>query len=187
MACITDRKNCGGGFLQRLQDIAASDVRYIILREKDLSEDEYVQLAQKAMKAAGGKLILHGHPDAAVKLGCRALHLPLQQLRELTPEQKGFFSVLGASCHSAEEAQEAERSGCTYITAGHVFATACKEGVPPRGLDFLREVCAAAGIPVYALGGIHTAEQVRQALAAGAAGACMMSGFMTGAYPWLRP
>ncbi len=172
--------------MQRLRDIAASDVRYIILREKDLTEEEYLKLAQKALAAAGEKLVLHGHPAAARELGCPRLHLPLPLLRQLVPEQRQKFAVLGASCHSAGEALEAQRLGCTYITAGHIFATACKEGAAPRGLGFLREVCAAAGVPVYAIGGIHTAAQVRQTLAAGAAGACMMSGFMQGSYPWLR-
>ena len=72
---------------------------------------------------------------------------------------------------------EAEKLGCTYITAGHVFATDCKKGLPPRGLSFLKEVCYSVTIPVYAIGGIdeNNMEAVRQA---GAAGGCMMSGFM---------
>ena len=40
------------------------------------------------------------------------------------------------------------------MTAGHIYATDCKQGLPPRGLDFLEEVCRAVDIPVWAIGGI---------------------------------
>lgn len=43
------------------------------------------------------------------------------------------------------------------MTAGHIFATDCKKGLPPRGLDFLKNVCDAVLIPVYAIGGINIA------------------------------
>ena len=41
------------------------------------------------------------------------------------------------------------------MTAGHVYVTDCKKGLPPRGLEFLKEVCTKVTIPVYAIGGIH--------------------------------
>ena len=41
---------------------------------------------------------------------------------------------------------EAERLGATYVTAGHIFTTDCKKGLPPRGLDFLKNVCDAVTI-----------------------------------------
>lgn len=67
--------------------------------------------------------------------------------------------------------------GCTYITAGHIFETDCKRGLPGRGLEFLREVCRAVTIPVYAIGGIEP-KRMAEIFAAGAAGACVMSGPM---------
>ena len=42
---------------------------------------------------------------------------------------------------------------------------------------FLENVCKEVDIPVYAIGGI-TAEKMPQILGTGAAGGCMMSGFM---------
>ena len=98
-------------------------------------------------------------------------------LRELSQEQKAHFEVLGASCHSVEDALEAQSLGCTYITAGHVFETDCKKGLPGRGLDFLRNVCAAVDIPVYGIGGID-ADNIVLVREAGASGACLMSSLM---------
>ena len=87
------------------------------------------------------------------------------------------FDTIGVSVHSADEAAEAERLGASYVTAGHIFATDCKKGVPPRGLEFLRGVCEKVKIPVYAIGGIN-AENAKSAVGAGADGVCIMSALM---------
>ena len=92
-------------------------------------------------------------------------------------KKKETFKQIGASCHSVEEAQEAERLGCTYITAGHVFVTDCKKGLAPRGLEFLQDVCRSVSIPVYAIGGIN-GENIDAVRKTGASGACVMSGLM---------
>ena len=73
----------------------------------------------------------------------------------------------------------ARQSGCSYLIAGHIYATTCKPGLSPRGLAFLREVTAAAELPVYAIGGI-TPARLKEVLAAGAAGGCAMSSLMQG-------
>ena len=63
--------------------------------------------------------------------------------------------------------------------AGHIYESQCKPGVPPRGLEFLREICGMSRIPVYAIGGIRRdAGQIREILDCGAAGACILSDMM---------
>ena len=178
--CVTSRALCREDFFVRMERIAASRPRGIILREKELSEEAYGELAGRVLeicKGHGTACVLHGFPGAAMALGCRALHLPLPALRKLSEPERRSFSVLGASCHSVCEAREAERLGCTYVTAGHVFDTDCKRGLPGRGLVFLREVCECVSIPVYAIGGISP-ERMEEVRRAGAAGACVMSGAM---------
>ena len=206
--CVTNRKLCREPFLTRVERLAAAGPDAVILREKDLDLGEYQKLAaavQEICRRCGVTCILHNFAAAAAALDCGALHLPLSRLRELAaPDRAGSreaadrlagglqqaaaedaparFNMLGASCHSAEEAAEAERLGASYITAGHVFDTACKAGAPGRGTDFLRKVCESVDVPVYAIGGISAAN-VAQAAEAGAAGACIMSASMTCADP----
>ena len=179
--CVTNRKLCSEDFLERMEKVTAMHPKAVILREKDLSEEEYTDLAEKVMEICNRNnvpCILHTFINAAVKLGADSIHLPLTLLREMSAEDKAKFRIIGSSCHSAEDAIEAEKLGATYITAGHVFATDCKKGLPPRGLDFLKAVCESVDIPVYAIGGISR-EKMPQVLGTGAAGGCIMSGFMT--------
>ena len=180
LICITNRKLCSNNFLDQIEMIASAHPKAIVLREKDLSEKEYEQLARQVMQICqkhGTQCILHSFSNVAIALGAVAVHMPLPLLQKMTPQEKAHFQIIGASCHSLEEAKEAQDLGCTYITAGHIFLTDCKKGLPGRGLSFLEEICKAVRIPVYAIGGISSQnmESVRKT---GAAGACIMSGFM---------
>lgn len=178
--CVTNRGITSENFLTRVDKIAMARPAGIILREKDLSEAKYEKLAENVLAVCRKyevRCILHSFVNVAIELKCDAIHLPLLRLLEMTEAQKEKFSVIGASCHSVEDAVIAEKCGCTYITAGHIFDTDCKKGLPGRGIDFLREVCEKVEIPVYAIGGISP-ENVENVRAAGAAGVCVMSGAM---------
>lgn len=178
--CVTSRSLCRGDFLDQLSKIAKAGPKYVILREKDLSEEKYGELAKKAAAVfhdTDTRLILHYYYKTAIELGWKAIHLPLHILREMSSEEKAQFELVGASCHSVSDAEEAQTLGADYITAGHVFVTDCKKGLPPRGIDFLRDVCSSVKISVYAIGGISP-DNIDLVRKAGAAGACVMSGFM---------
>ena len=75
------------------------------------------------------------------------------------------------------EALNAQKAGASYIMAGHIYKTACKEGLEPRGIKFLKKICATVNIPVYAIGGINI-NNARECIEAGASGVCLMSGYM---------
>lgn len=181
LLCLTDRTLCREPFLDRVAAIAAARPAALILREKDLPEDQYQALAAQVMslcRQAGVPCILHTFVGAARALGARAIHLPLPVLRTLSAGERAAFPALGASCHSVEEAWEAVDLGATYLTAGHVFATTCKAGLPGRGVEFLAQVCAAVPCPVYAIGGVGP-ENLPALAQAGAKGGCVRSPLMT--------
>lgn len=180
LLCVTNRQLCQDDFLRRIEEIAKQHPAGIILREKDLTEGEYRLLAEEVHKICtrqGTMLIFHSFIDVAREQQAKAIHLPPPLLRKMTEAEKDSFSVIGASCHSADEAMEAEALGCTYLTVGHIFATDCKKGLPGRGLDFLTQVVNSVSLPVYAIGGIGI-ENIGEIKATGAAGACLMSGLM---------
>ncbi|RHF51578.1 thiamine phosphate synthase [Mitsuokella multacida] len=190
LICVTNRhlfddiENAGGqpSFLARLEQIAAAHPAGIVLREKDMEEVAYEALAREVQAICRRHqvpFIAHTYARVAVHLGADGLHLPLPLLRRLRESGEALPAHLGTSCHSLADVREAKRLGCSYLIAGHIYATSCKPGLPPRGLAFLREVTAATELPVYAIGGI-TPARLREVLAAGAAGGCAMSSLMRG-------
>ena len=178
--CVTNRALCCEDFLSRLETIASCQPAGIILREKDLSPAEYKALAAGLMKICtkhNVSCILHSFTAVAAELQAQSIHLPLHILRSMSADEKRRFKTIGASCHSLQEALEAQELGCSYIIAGHIFETDCKKGLAGRGTDFLQEVCSAVTIPVYAIGGIHE-DNIASVRRAGAKGVCLMSSLM---------
>ena len=178
--CVTNRALAAHPFEEQIARVLETGPDMLILREKDLSETDYEKLAASVKtlcERSETQLILHSYPSVARKLGVSAIHMPLAGFTAMSEAEKAEFIVRGASVHSVEDALRAERAGATYVTAGHIYATDCKKGLPGRGLDFLKEVCVAVRIPVYAIGGIDETN-ADACIAAGAVGVCMMSGYM---------
>lgn len=179
---VTNRKLCACPFLEQIENLCRRNPRAILLREKDLSAQEYAMLGREVKEICRRyqvPCIYHTFVEEAKKEGIDNVHLPMWKLREKDSWREEGFLMVGASIHSVEEAEEAQRRGADYIIAGHIYATQCKKGLPPRGTEFLREVCKAVSIPVYAIGGIHMEEEnIQEVLSCGAKGVCIMSELM---------
>lgn len=176
---VTNRKLCHIDFLEQIETLAKSEVDSIILREKDLSEEEYYLLAKNVLRICekyNKECILHNFVGVTKRLGQSKIHLSLPMLEKHHNEVKNFEKV-GVSIHSLEEVERAVALGATYITAGHIFQTDCKKDLEPRGLSFLENICRAVNIPVYAIGGISK-YNINLVKEAGAKGACLMSSLM---------
>jgi len=175
--CVTNRKLVDNeDFYSRIQKISCGEPEKIILREKDLSENEYEKMARKCYDICGQKnvdLSVNKFLTVAKNIGIGSVHLSISDFIEWRDELN-HFDCVGVSVHSVEEAFKAQTFGANYIIAGHIFATDCKKGVPPRGLDFLQKVCQSVDIPVYAIGGINlrNAWLVKDT---GVCGVCVMS------------
>ena len=184
---VTNRKLSQRPFLEQIKRVCQLRPEAIILREKDLSETEYAKLAEEVYNITTSydvRLIIHTYINVARELGINTVHMSLHNMREYRKEfidnvNKTNNIKTGCSIHSVEEAVEARNMGASYITAGHVYATDCKKGLTPRGLDFLKNVCDSVDILVYAIGGINIDDGRRKEVKKyGAAGSCIMSGMM---------
>ena len=181
---ITNRALVQGDFLEQMQKVIQLHPRAVILREKDLSDEEYETLAEKVLGLCNEEKVpcfLHSRISVAHRLGCKRIHLSIPALEAMSEENhsqlKKEFQEISVSCHSMEDVNIAVKNGATQIILGTIFETECKKGLKGKGLDFVREICRACPVPVYAIGGINM-ERLPQVMEAGAAGGCMMSGFM---------
>lgn len=174
--CVTDRKLCREDFLTRIEKIASAKPDRIMFRDKDCKDDDYVKTAFKILKISDKYSV----PCSMYRKFDRFsnIHMTMPMLQHFPLSELNRLNFVGTSVHSVDEAVEAEKMGVDYVIAGHIFETDCKKGLAPRGLDFLKQVCNAVKIPVYAIGGIN-ADNINSVAQSGADGACIMSGFMT--------
>lgn len=157
----------------------AAGVDWVQIREKTLPARELLALARGAVTAASetqAKILVNDRLDVAVAAGAAGVHLASESMpvAEVVKWRDERFTVrsaflVGASCHSLEQAQRAERDDADYVIFGPVFATPLKARYgAPQGVARLEEVCALR-IPVLAIGGT-TVENAGDCIRAGAAG-----------------
>ena len=181
---ITNRHLVQGDFLKQLEKVTKLHPHALILREKDLTDDAYESLAKKVFdlcKREDITFFLHTKIEIARKIGCQNIHLSIPVLKGLSETEKKAltedFCEISISCHSMEDVEIAMAGGATQIILGTIFETECKKGVLGKGVEFVREICQKCPLPVYAIGRMNL-QRLPLVIDAGAAGCCMMSGFM---------
>jgi thiamine-phosphate pyrophosphorylase len=189
---ITDRHAFPGDeqrqrhrLLDKIAVAAANGIDYIQLREKDLSTRELESLAREAMGvirenqvSAGNRqetqLLINSRTDIALAVKAAGIQL---RGTDISPEdvrtawQRSAAKsdvVIGASCHSPDEALQAAAHGASFAVFAPVFEKKDAPETQAKGIEALGSACVAK-IPVFALGGI-TLENSRSCLCAGAIG-----------------
>lgn len=127
-------------------------------------------------------VFVHNFADFALNAGVRNLWLPLGVLRSFSAAHgaeflRANFKKLVASCHSEAEVREALELGASAICLSHIFATDCKVGLAPKGLNLICAVREFFAGEIYALGGI-TPRNFASVLRAGADRIAVMSSAM---------
>ncbi len=113
----------------------------------------------------GVTFVVNDDVAAAVTLGAAGVHLGQDDPGAAQARARGL--ILGRSVTTLEQALAADAD---YLGAGPVWETPSKQDAePPIGLAGLRAICAAAGVPVVAIGGID-ASNAGDCIGAGAAG-----------------
>lgn len=170
LLAISDRTSPGlEDWLRALAGSGLGGLAAVQLREKDLDDRALLELARDARAALPPTipLLVNGRMDVALAAGAEGVHLPADGV-PLAPLRARFGSafLIGRSTHSVAEVERARDEGADYVTFGPVWETPGK-GKPVGTGELARAV--AAGVPVYALGGV-TLERFGELAAAGAAG-----------------
>lgn len=148
--------------------------------EENSQGAEGTQSAESARRLPA--IFVHNFSDFALRAGERNLWLPLGVLRSFSAARgaeflRANFKKLVTSCHSEAEAREALELGASAICLSHIFATDCKAGLAPKGLNLIRAVRGFYDGEIYALGGI-TPRNFASVLRAGANRIAVMSSAM---------
>jgi thiamine-phosphate pyrophosphorylase len=152
----------------------------IQVRERDLEAGELAALVTELLavtRATPTRIVVNDRMDVALACGADGVHLrgdsiPIAAARRLAPA--GF--LVGRSVHGVDEAIGA--AGADYLIAGTVFRSASKPAPAPLlGIEGLRSIARAVGLPVLAIGGI-AGDRIGEVAAAGAAGFAAIGAFM---------
>ena len=161
---ITDPKfytDDDGSFEKKLTAVLQQHTPdFVLFRDKstlhyDLQAKCFLETCLQFPKA---KPLLHGDVALAKSLGAYGVHLTSLQFEEIqTAKMSGLFVVI--SCHTEAEVLCAEKSGADAVTYSPIFSTPNKG--EPKGLAELQRMVDKISLPIIALGGITTSEQVK--------------------------
>ena len=157
-------------------------MRWVQYRDKDRTAKELYAIAFRLREVTGrynARLIINDRTDIALAVDADGVHLgqedlPLSEARKIMGKR-----IIGISTHNVAEAVEAEKGGADYIGFGSIFPTDTKDVGAIQGVDPIRAIKQAVGIPVIAIGGIKV-DNAGLVLGAGADGVAVSSGLTTG-------
>ena len=180
MFLITNRKLVNRErYFNTIEEAGKYGVKNIILREKDLSTEELIEVYIKIRDLVPEEtnIIINSNIEAARILKEKFIHLSFKDFKRNLEEIKSL--KVGVSVHSILEALEADRLGASYILVSPIFETQCKKDVTPKGINFIKEIKEKVNCKVIALGGINELN-FKEVLGAGAGDfACMSLLFMS--------
>jgi thiamine-phosphate pyrophosphorylase len=187
LCAITDRKQTAQPLLHLVEEWSNGGVHFIQLREKDLEPPALESLTRQVrekIKNARTKLLVNiSNPaSASIALGASAhgVHLAGKPRPGSAGDVRRIFAketIVSVPCHDLEDVRIAVAEGVDLILFSPVF-----EKFPAshtHGPEGLRRACVAAqNIPIFALGGVNSANasSCEDAGAAGIAGIRLFAG-----------
>ena len=168
-------------FLKKVETACRSGVTIIQLREKNLTTNQYYQLAKQVKEITDAyqvPLIIDDRLDICLAVDAAGLHigddeLPVSVARKVLGPEK----ILGVTAKTVKRALEAEEGGADYLGTGAIFPTRTKENAPITLISTLKTICQTVAIPVVAIGGL-TSENIDQLVDTGIAGVAVVRDLM---------
>ena len=181
---VTNRLLCKNDFFEQIEYICKQNLYALILREKDLDDKTYEEFAVKCNDICTKNNVLffiNTKINIAQKLKIKNVQVSFEDFIT-NKETLNSFDTVAVSVHSLSEALTVQKfveetSQNIFLIAGHIFETDCKKGLQPRGIEFLKEICANVEIPVFAIGGINQ-NTIKQLKGINIEGVCLMSELM---------
>ena len=168
-------------FLEKIETACRSGVTIVQLREKNLTTNQYYQLAKQVKEITDAyqvPLIIDDRLDICLAVDAAGLHigddeLPVSVARKVLGPEK----ILGVTAKTVKRAIEAEEGGANYLGTGAIFPTTTKENAPITLISTLKTICQRVAIPVVAIGGL-TSENIDQLIGTGIAGVAVVRDLM---------
>lgn len=176
---VTDRSWLGEETLySQVEKALEGGVTFLQLREKHLSEEEFVKEAlsiKELCKKYQVPLIINDSVSVAKEADADGIHVGQSDMEAGDVRKAlGPDKIIGVSVRTVEQAVLAMERGADYLGVGAVFSTTSKEDAVEVSKETVKAICEAVTIPVVAIGGI-TYENVSELKGLGIDGVAVIS------------
>ncbi len=183
---LTDSRRFGPeAFLRHLERVLRAGARLIQMREPQLSPQDFRAYAPEVVELCHryqARVLLNAPVECVLECGADGIHLNSRRLEQFATRPLDADHWVAASCHDSMQVERAHKLGADFIVLSPVHPTPSHPQGTPLGWDRFGVLCAAARLPVYALGGMR-AQDLGSARLAGAQGVAMLSGVWSAPEP----
>lgn len=156
---VTDRawtKNVT--LMEQVKQALDGGITFLQLREKELSEEEFIKEAKEMKELAAQykiPFVINDNIKVALEVDADGVHIgqddmSVEEARKLLGEDK----IIGVSAHNVKEAMKAQEGGADYLGVGAVCATSTKKDANVVSKEEIKKIKETVDIPIVAIGGI---------------------------------
>lgn len=183
IADVQTALDAGVDLVEVVRGFVSAGGRMVSLRGKGVDDRTVVGVGRKVaglVFAAGGTFLVHRRVDIAQLLGADGVHSPSSGFRPAEVYRiVGRPTLVGKSCHDADDVVAAASDGVGFATLGPVFESVSKPGYGPRvAPSAFRSIAEQVDLALYALGGV-VPQNVADCFDAGAVGVAVVGGVVT--------
>ena len=144
--------------MEQVKQALKGGITFLQLREKKLSEGEFIKEAREMKKLAAQyqiPFVINDNIKVALEVDADGVHIgqddmSVEEARKLLGEDK----IIGVSAHNVKEALTAQKGGADYLGVGAVCATSTKKDANVVSKEEIKKIKEAVDIPIVAIGGI---------------------------------
>ena len=146
-------------FMKRLERALQNGLKLMQVREKNMSGDTLVEFSRQVVTLAhryDAKVLINSDADLAQKVGADGVHYSAAQL--MSCSARPAFEWCAASCHNVIELTRSGELAFDFSLLSPVLPTQSHPGEPHLGWKKFAELTSETTMPIYALGGLTTAD-----------------------------
>ncbi len=158
---ITDSSRTGR---ERLLEVVREGLQHgmdgVLLREPSLNSAKLLALAsslRQITRCHHSQLIIHSQADIARAVGADGVHLASDNMDEAVAIRRWLQPLpitISASCHDAQQLDQAAQVGCDFALLSPIFTTASHPQATILNPDGFTKLAERSPLPILALGGI---------------------------------
>ena len=146
-------------FAEKLeQALLAYQPDFALYRDKNFNEyDSFASIFVEICHKHHVKAMIHNNAPLADRLNAYGVHFSSDKICSIGRVNSKLYQVL--STHKSEEIQSAFELGIDAVTFSPIFDTPNKGEA--QGIDVLKDIVETSPLPIIALGGIISEEQIQ--------------------------
>lgn len=151
-------------FFYQLETCLDNDISLVQFRAPHLSDQEFCECAERALTLCnryGAHLLVNAAPELAIAVGTHGVHLNGERLQRYSQRPLPPHLWVAASCHDAQQIQQANRIQADFMVLSPVKPTLSHPDAKPLGWSAFFQLTELANGPVYALGGMSKSDMFK--------------------------